>query len=195
MLTTLPVTAAPRVKTRRPVGPRPNFSETIVGRGDVTLIDGKLIKETPPPKSDNKPNLSIVQPNMVRLQAEQKRILAEQRSDSNPYRSGAPINDPDLADDPNAIKARRNFKRSVGIDIQLDIINEPPPKGFNGLFENLPVLRIRRNINPNQPIEKWFYLGQAKDDGKEGYGFVNVIEVNGRNALNYLFVKKKDEEG
>src|SRR3989338_8527024 len=164
MLTTLPVTAAPRVKTRRPVGPRPNFSETIVGRGDVTLIDGKLIKETPPPKSDNKPNLSIVQPNMVRLQAEQKRILAEQRSDSNPYRSGAPI-------------------------------NEPPPKGFNGLFENLPVLRIRRNINPNQPIEKWFYLGQAKDDGKEGYGFVNVIEVNGRNALNYLFVKKKDEEG
>ena len=166
MLTTLPVTAAPRVKTRRPVGPRPNFSETIVWRGDVTLIDGKLIKETPPPKSDNKPNLSIVQPNMVRLQAEQKRILAEQRSDSNPYRSGAPINDPDLADDPNAIKARRNFKRSVGIDIQLDIINEPPPKGFNGLFENLPVLRIRRNINPNQPIEKWFYLGQAKDDGK-----------------------------
>lgn len=192
MLTTLPVQAA-KVKPRRPSGPPKIVSDTITGLGDVTLTDGKLIQETPKPKSDNK--LLIVQPNMVRLQAEQKRILAEQRSDSNPYRSGAPINDPDLVDDPDAIKARRNFKRSIGIDIQLDIINEPPPKGFNGLFENLPVLRIRRNVNPNQPIEKWFYLGQAKDDGREGYSFVNVIQMNGKNALNYLFLKKKDEEG
>ena len=97
--------------------------------------------------------------------------------------------------------AGEHFRKSLDkIEWQLNWIKEDIPTGFYGIFNNLPVLRKKRtDSSGKETIEKWFYLGKTKEvlsngEVKEGYSFINVINVNGQRGLNYKFYEWNRKE-
>ncbi|GEM_PF-4696398 len=186
-------------------------NDTMVARSGKTVIEKRLrpASNTPvqrssspilnAPSRNNSPNLVIEKPFIDHLETERLALIAKQKLIHAPY---AYERSPDedrgyvFKDHDRAAEALEIGNRISRIEDQLELLHEPPPPDFKGLFKNLPVIRVKKvRRDQETKIEKWFYLGpmlDIEDNKKTGHGFINILDVDGKKGLNFYFREERN---